>query len=71
MRIQKYKAKAIHSDKELIGYITETRKYIGNGSYSDETTYLMTVTEKSMPKGDYGTWIVQKESIEAVLYESD
>lgn len=66
MKIQKYKAKAIHSEKELIGYITETRKHTGNGSYSDETTYLMTVTEKSMPGGEYGTWIVQECTIEAV-----
>lgn len=48
MEIQKYKAKEIETGEELIGYITETRKYLGNGLYGKGTSHVMSVTEKSM-----------------------
>lgn len=70
MRIQKYKAKIADSKKEVVGYITEIREYLGNGSYGTGTDYLISVTEKSMPNGNYGTFKVLKESIEP-LFEID
>lgn len=69
MEIQKYKAKILDSDQVVIGYITETRKYLGNGSYDNKgTSYLMTVTEKSMPKGNYGTHLVDEKTIQEVFF---
>lgn len=65
MKIQKYKAIIADSNTEVIGYIIETREYLGNGSYGTGTDYLISVTEKSMPKGKYGTFKVIKESIKA------
>ena len=63
MEIQKYKAKIKGTDTEVIGYITETREYLGQGTYGNGVDYLISVTEKSMPNGNYGTFKVEKESI--------
>lgn len=63
MEIQKYKAKIKGTDIEVIGYITETREHLGKGVYGKGTDYLISVTEKSMPNGKYGTFKVNKESI--------
>jgi hypothetical protein len=63
MKIQKYKAKITDSKKEVVGYITEIREYLGNGTYGNGTDYLISVTEKSMPKGIYGTFKVIKGTI--------
>ena len=69
MEIQKYKAKILDSDQVVIGYITETRKYLGNGSYDNKgTSYLMTVTEKSMVNGNYGTHLINESTIEKVYF---
>lgn len=67
MLIQKYKAKLIGSDTELIGYISETRKHLGNGTYGNEIDYVISVTELSMPNSIHrGTFIVDNSSIEPV-----
>jgi len=66
MEIQKYKARHTKTNKELIGYIAETREYLGEGTYGNGTNYVITVTEKSMPGGDYGVYRVSKDSIEAI-----
>ena len=66
MEIQKYKATVINTSKEVVGYITEIRKYVGKGSYTDEIDYLISVTEISMPNGDYGTFKVYKDSIKPI-----
>ena len=63
MEIQKYKAKIKGTDTEVIGYITETREQLGQGTYGNGVDYLISVTEKSMPNGKYGTFKVEKESI--------
>ena len=63
MEIQKYKAKINGTDTEVIGYITEIREDLGQGTYGDGVDYLISVTEKSMPNGKYGTFKVEKESI--------
>ena len=64
MKIQKYKAKIADSKIEVVGYISEIRNYLGNGCYGNKTEYLITVTEKSMLNGFYGSFKVIKESIE-------
>lgn len=64
MEIQKYKAKIKGSDIEVVGYITEIREQLGEGCYGTGTDYLITVTEKSMSGGNYGTFKVEKQSIE-------
>lgn len=64
MKIQKYKARIRGTDKEVIGYIAEVRKYLGEGAYSDEKVYLLSVTSFSMPGGPYGNYLVDQESIE-------
>lgn len=64
MKIQKYKAKIKGSDEVIIGYITETMEHLGNGFYGKGTSYVMSVSEKSMPGGSYGTFLVDKETIE-------
>ena len=69
MKIQKYKAIITDSNKEVIGYISEVREYIGNGSYSTGVDYLISVTELSMPKGDYGVFKVIPESIKPLKLE--
>lgn len=71
MKIQKYKALIIGTDKEVIGYITETRQYLGDGVYGTGTTYLIAVTEKSMPGGLYGTYVVEENSIEPVPMQTN
>jgi hypothetical protein len=63
MEIQKYKAKIKDTDTEVIGYITEAREQLGQGTYGNGTDYLISVTEKSMPNGKYGTFKVDKETI--------
>lgn len=63
MKIQKYKAKIADSNIEVVGYIADVREYIGNGSYGSGSDYIITVTEKSMPNGVFGTFKVEKESI--------
>jgi len=63
MRIQKYKATIADIQKEVVGYISEIREYLGNGSYGSGTDYLISVTEKSMTNGYYGNFKVIKESI--------
>ena len=63
MRIQKYKAKIVGSQIEVIGYIAEVREYLGDGIYGDGTDYVISVTEKSMNNGYYGNFKVIKESI--------
>lgn len=71
MLIQKYSAKPIGSDIDLIGYITECRQSIGNGCYSGDIEYLMSVTCFSMPNSIHrGTFIVQKESIKPIHSQS-
>ena len=67
MKIQKYKANISDTKTNVVGYITECREYLGQGSYGDGIDYLITVTEISMPNGNYGTFKVQKESIEEYL----
>lgn len=65
MEIQKYKARLLDSDKFVIGYISETRKYLGGGCYDNKgTSYIISVTEKSMPNGSYGTYLVDEKTIE-------
>ena len=64
MEIQKYQAVIADSDTVVVGYISEVRQYLGDGSYSNGTDYLITVTEKSMPNGNYGTFKIEPESIE-------
>ena len=64
MKIQKYKAKIADNKKEVVGYITEIREYLSNGAYGTGTDYLISVTEKSMLNGVYGSFKVIKESIE-------
>ena len=66
MEIQKYKAKIKGTDTEVIGYITETREQLGSGAYGNGVDYLISVTEKSMPNGKYGTFKVDEESIKPV-----
>jgi hypothetical protein len=66
MNIQKYKANEIETGEELIGYITEIREYLGNGAYGTGTSYVISVTEKSMLGGNYGTYIVDVDSIKAL-----
>jgi hypothetical protein len=69
MKIQKYKAKVIHSGQTVIGYIAETRKYLGSGCYSHTgTSYVISVTEKSMPDNGslYGTHLVDENTIEEI-----
>ena len=66
MNIQKYKAKIVDSNTEVIGYITEVRKYIGGGAYGEGTDYLISVTSKSMPGGEYGTFKADKDSIKPI-----
>ena len=63
MEIQKYKAKIKGTDTEVIGYITEVREQLGKGTYGNGVDYLISVTEKSMSNGKYGTFKVEKESI--------
>ena len=67
MKIKKYKAKIAGTSKEVVGYISEIREYLGNGSYGSGTEYLINVTEKSMPDGNYGTFKVAEESISDFL----
>ena len=66
MEIQKYKAKIKGTDTEVIGYITETREQLGQGTYGNGVDYLISVTEKSMPNGKYGTFKVDEESITSI-----
>jgi hypothetical protein len=66
MIIQKYKAKIAGNKKEVVGYITEIREYLGNGTYGTKTDYVINVTEKSMSNGNYGTFKVLKESIKKI-----
>lgn len=64
MQIKKYKANIAGTETEIVGYVTETRKYLGSGCYDDtKSDYVMSVTCKSMPGGNYGTWLVDPESI--------
>jgi len=69
VKIQKYKAKVLDSDLHLIGYITEVREYKGSGVYGQGTSYLISVTSKSMPGGNYGTYLVDPDSIEKLTRE--
>jgi len=71
MEIQKYKANDIETGEELIGYITETREYLGNGAYGNGTSYVISVTEKSMPGGNYGTHTVDVDSIKELPNKKD
>lgn len=64
MKIQKYKARITGTDTFVIGYITEVREWLGNGCYGMGTDYVMSVTCKSMPDGNYGTHRVDKDSVE-------
>lgn len=66
MKIQKYKATIVDSNIEVIGYISEVRQYLSNGSYGTGTDYLISVTEKSMPNGNYGTFKVKEETIKPI-----
>ena len=66
MEIQKYKAKIKYTDTVVIGYITEIREELGQGTYGNGVEYLISVTEISMPNGKYGTFKVYGESIEPV-----
>lgn len=63
MKIQKYKAKITNSEEEVVGYVSEIREYLGSGTYGNGTDYLISVTEKSMLSGLYGTFKISKESI--------
>lgn len=64
MVVNKYKAIIADSTTEIIGYLIEQRKSLGNGCYSNEKEYCICVTEFSMPKSDIrGCFIVNKESI--------
>lgn len=68
MLIQKYKAKPIGSDIELIGYISESKKHLGNGCYDQNNIdYLLCVTDKSMPINNHrGCFIVDKNTIKKI-----
>jgi len=67
MRIQKYRAKIIDTNIEIVGYITEAREHLGNGSYGKGVRYIMNVTEKSMPGSSrYGCHVVEPNSIVAI-----
>ena len=63
MKIQKYKAVISDTNIEVVGYVSESREYLGNGTYGNGTDYLISVTEKSMTNGHYGTFKVTKDSI--------
>lgn len=63
MEIQKYKANILNSNKQVIGYISEIRHYCGNGVYNNETDYVISVTSKSMPNGNYGTFKIDPKTI--------
>jgi len=58
MEIQKYKAKIKGTDTEVVGYISETREQLGQGTYGNGTEYLISVTEKSML-----LWIVSNKQM--------
>ena len=66
MEIQKYKARIKGTNIEVIGCIIEIRKDTGLGTYTNETDYLIAVTERTMQGGRYGTFKVDKESIQAI-----
>ena len=66
MEIQKYKAKIMDTDTEVIGYITEIREELGQGTYGNGVDYLISVTEKSMTNGKYGTFKVDDETIKPI-----
>ena len=40
MEIQKYKAKIKGTDTEVIGYITEIREQLGQGTYGSGVDYI-------------------------------
>jgi hypothetical protein len=63
MEIQKYKAKIKGTNEEVVGYITEVREQLGQGTYGNGVDYLISVTEKSMPNGKYGTFKVDEDTI--------
>ncbi len=64
MKVQKYKAIIKGTEKQVVGYLVPVRKYLGSGSYStDEIDYCISVNSLSMPNGNYGTFLVEKESI--------
>ena len=63
MRIQKYKANITNTSKEVVGYVSEVRRYIGEGCYSNEVDLIINVTEISMPNGNYGSFIIDKSTL--------
>jgi len=64
MEIKKYIAKIVDTETEVIGYISECRKY-ESGSYNGEIDYIISVTEISMPESIIrGCFKVEKESIQ-------
>jgi hypothetical protein len=64
MQVKKYTAKIANSEKKIIGYLIEQRKYIGNGCYSDTKEYCICVTDFSMPYSDIrGCFLVEKNTI--------
>lgn len=65
MKIIKYKAVVIGTDKEVVGYILPIRKTLGNGAYAyKEYDYMIVVNETSSNKGNYGSFLVYEDSIE-------
>jgi hypothetical protein len=64
MQVKKYTAKIANTEKEIIGYLIEQRKYIGNGCYSNTKEYCIYVTEFSMPNSNVrGCFLVNKNTI--------
>jgi len=64
MEIQKYRAKIVDTDTEVIGYITEIREHLGEGSYGKGIDYIISITSVSMPNSIFrGNFKVDKESI--------
>lgn len=66
VKIQKYRARINGTNIEVIGYISEVREELGQGTYGTGIEYVISVTQVSMPRGRYGTFKVEKESIEPV-----
>jgi len=60
----KFRGKILNGGKWLYGGITPIRKNLGGGAYDPkQNSYLLSVTEVTMPGGSYGTWIVLEETI--------
>lgn len=69
MKIKKYKATRVDNGKQAVGYIIPIRKHLGKGTYSfNDYDYLILVNETSSINGDYGNFLVHKDTIEEFGY---